>query len=279
MQEREDYPVGVPCYVDTGRKDPSSAIEFYGGLFGWEFENVSPDGHPAYYTATLNGLLVAGLGEQPDMEWAPVWNTYVRVEDADASAAKVSESGGKVTMPPFEIGPAGRMAAFDDPEGAALCILEPGQTRGSQLVNDPGAWVFSTLHTGDREGAEAFYGAVFGWTVGPADEDGSAMVMKPGYKDFLAQKDPELPARHEQLGAPEGFGDVVATTMPASDGASPHWDVTFSVEDADASVARVSELGGEVLVDPFDAPWVRAAVVRDAEGVQFTVSQFVPPDS
>lgn len=276
MQEREEYPAGVPCYVDTGRKDPEAAMDFYGGLFGWVFEDVSPDGQ-SYYTAKLNGLVVAAVGEQPDMDWAPVWNTYVRVDDADATVAKVSEAGGKVTMAPFEVGSAGRMAAFDDPAGASLCVWEPGQTRGAQLVNEPGAWVFSTLNTGDADGAESFYGSVFGWKMGPAGDDGSAMVMKPGYQDFLTQKDPELPARLEQFQAPEGFGDVVASMGPVSNGTPPRWDVTFSVDDADASVKRASELGGEVVVDPFDAPWVRAAVLRDPDGVAFNVSQFVPP--
>ncbi len=277
MQKREQYPTGVPCFVDTGRTDPRAAKDFYGGLFGWEFEDVSPDGAPSYFPATLNGLVVAAVGEQPDMEWAPVWNTYVRVDDADAAAAAVSEAGGKVTMAPFEVGPAGRMAAFDDPEGASLCLWEPGQTHGAQLVNDPGAWVFSTLNTGDVSGAERFYASVFGWKVGPADDDGSVMVMKPGYQDFLAQSDPDLPARLEQFQAPEGFGDVVATMMPLSNGTPPHWDVTFSVGDADASVTRASELGAEVVVEPFDAPWVRVAVLRDPDEVAFTVSQFMPP--
>lgn len=277
MDQREDYPAGVPCFIDTGRKSPQSAMDFYGGLFGWEFEDVSPAGAPSYFFARLNGLVVAAVGEQPGMEWAPVWNTYVRVEEAEVTAAKLTEAGGKVTMAPFEVGPAGRMAAFDDPEGAALCLWEPGETRGAEIVNDPGAWAFSTLSTADAGGAEAFYSAVFGWKMGPPDDDGSAMMMKPGYQDFLAQKDPEFPARLEQLGAPEGFGDVVAMTMPRSNDTPPRWEVTFSVADADASAERASELGGEVVVESFDAPWVRVAVVRDPDGVSFTVSQFTPP--
>lgn len=255
MQQREDYPAGVPCWVDTGRPNPDAAMAFYGGLFGWEFENVSPEGGPRYMIGKLHGLSVAAVGEQPDMDWAPVWNTYVSVEDANETAAGVAAAGGEATMAPFDMGPAGRMATFDDPEGATFCVWQPGETRGAQLVNDPGAWVFSTLNTGDANAAEAFYGSVFGWTVGPADDDGSAMVMKPGYQDFLAEKDPDLPARLEQFQAPEGFGDVVATMMPLSNGAPPHWDVTFGVEDADASVKRATELGGEVVVEPFDAPW------------------------
>ncbi len=276
MQEREDYPAGVPCFVDTGRQDPKTAMAFYGRLFGWEFEDVSPGGAQSYFTATLHGLVVAAVGGQPDMDWAPVWNTYVRVDDADAAAAKVAEAGGKVTMEPFAVGPAGRMATFDDPQGAAFCVWEPGQTRGAQLVNEPGAWVFSGLNTRDPKGAEAFYGSVFGWEMSAADEDGNAMVMKPGYLAFLAQKDPDLPARLERFQAPEGFGDVVAQMTPVSGDTPPHWDVTFSVDDADASVKRASELGGEVVVEPFDAPWVRTAVLRDPDGVAFHVSQFVP---
>jgi uncharacterized protein len=31
-----------------------------------------------------------------------------------------------------------------------------------------------------------------------------------------------------------------------------------------------------VVVPPFDAPWVRTAVVADPDGVRFTVGQFVP---
>ena len=52
--------------------------------------------------------------------------------------------------------------------------------------------------------------------------------------------------------------------------------MTFGVDDADAIAARATELGGEVVVPPFDAPWVRTAVVADPAGATFTASQFVP---
>jgi uncharacterized protein len=52
--------------------------------------------------------------------------------------------------------------------------------------------------------------------------------------------------------------------------------VTFGVEDADATAARAVELGGRVLVAPFDAPWVRMAVIADPAGAMFTASKFVP---
>ena len=56
---------------------------FYGGLFGWTFERVSPSGAPAYVIAQLDGQDVAGLAEGTD----PAWNTYVAVDDAEVAAA------------------------------------------------------------------------------------------------------------------------------------------------------------------------------------------------
>ena len=35
------------------------------------------------------------------------------------------------------------------------------------------------------------------------------------------------------------------------------------------------QLGGEVVAGPFDAPWVRMAVVKDPQGATFIASQFV----
>ena len=37
MSERNGYPPGVPCWVDTQQPDPRAAMRFYEGLFGWEF--------------------------------------------------------------------------------------------------------------------------------------------------------------------------------------------------------------------------------------------------
>ena len=53
--------------------------------------------------------------------------------------------------------------------------------------------------------------------------------------------------------------------------------MTFGVDDADAIAARAVELGGRVIVPPFDAPWVRMAVIADPDGARFTASRFVPP--
>ena len=73
-----------------------------------------------------------------------------------------------------------------------------------------------------------------------------------------------------------GFENVVAALEPLKDGEQPHWHVTFSVDDADAAAAEAPKLGGEVLVPPLDAPFVRLTVLADPQGTTFTASQFVP---
>ena len=47
MSERDGYIPGVPCWIDTNQPDPDAAVRFYGGLFGWEFEKVMPEGSGA----------------------------------------------------------------------------------------------------------------------------------------------------------------------------------------------------------------------------------------
>ena len=78
---------------------------------------------------------------------------------------------------------------------------------------------------------------------------------------------------------PTGFEDVVATLNPIPEDqpqTPPHWGVTIAVDDADATAQRATELGGQVTVEPFDAPWVRMTVITDPQGATFTASKFVP---
>ena len=104
MLERDGYIEGVPCWIDTSQPDPQAATTFYSGLFGWEFEDVMPPDAPGpYFIGRVRGLDVAAVGSQP--EGAPpvaVWNTYVWVDDADATTAKVRDAGGQVLTEPFE---------------------------------------------------------------------------------------------------------------------------------------------------------------------------------
>src|SRR5918992_11490 len=124
MPERDVYIPGVPCWVDTSQPDPDAVLDFYGGLFGWEIEDAMPPGSEGRYLyARLRGGEVAGIGSIP--EGAPemaTWNTYVAVESAEETAAKVRDAGGQALMEPFDVLDARRMAVFADPGGAVFSV-------------------------------------------------------------------------------------------------------------------------------------------------------------
>lgn len=282
MPERDRYIPGVPCWVDTSQPDPDAAAAFYSGLFGWEFEDVMPAGSPGRYLAgRLRGEDVAAIGSIPD--GAPVfatWNTYVWVESADETAAKIEAAGGTTLMAPFDVFGAGRMGVFADPEGAAFCVWQAGAHRGARIVNEPGSLNFNGLNTRDVAAAKRFYGAVFGWETGTFSGSFEAWTL-PAYGDHLESDRPGLREQMAEMGV-AGFEDVVAAINPIGDDQQDvpaHWSVTFAVDDADATAAKATELGGRVLVAPFDAPWVRMSVIADPQGATFIASKFVPENT
>jgi predicted enzyme related to lactoylglutathione lyase len=279
MAERDGYIPGVPCWVDTSQPDPRAALPFYADLFGWQFEDVMPEGSDgSYFIGRIRGGDVAAVGSIA--EGAPpsaTWNTYVWVDSADETVSRVNAAGGKVLSDPFDVMGAGRMAVVADPEGAAFCVWQAKNHRGAKVVNEHGSLNFNGLATRDPAGAKAFYGAVFGWKTLPLPA--GVMWTLPGYGDHLEERTPGLRKQMAEMGGPEGFIDVVAALNPIadSDAVTPaHWSVTFAVDDADATAARARELGGEVVAGPMNAPWTRMVVIKDPQGATFIASQFVP---
>jgi predicted enzyme related to lactoylglutathione lyase len=281
VPERDGYIAGVPCAVDTTQPDPEAALGFYGGLFGWEFEDVMPPESPnKYFVARLRGRDVAAVASSPDgAPQTAIWRTYFWVDSADEIVSRVWDGGGHVLTEPFEVEPnAGRMAVFADPERAEFRVWQPRENRGAQLVNEPGSLNLNGLNTRDVDEARSFYGSVFGWGTLALD-GGPEMWTLPGFGDFLERDNPALRRQMAQAGAPAGFEDVVGSINPIPEdepGIPARWSVTFAVSGADAVAWRATELGGTVIVPPFDAPWVRMAIIADPQGAEFIASEFAP---
>src|SRR5215467_12199928 len=107
---RDGYPAGVPCWIDTTQPDPEAAAQFYGGLLGWELEDMMPPNAPGhYFVARLHGREVAAVssiaGDDPART---MWNTYIWVDNADETAQRVTQARGRVLAPPFDVAGAGR---------------------------------------------------------------------------------------------------------------------------------------------------------------------------
>jgi uncharacterized protein len=300
MPERDGYIPGVPCWVDASEPDPEAAVDFYRGLFSWEFEEAMPPGSEGTYLIArgeaasssifdISGELRSGdvAAIRSILEGAPpaaMWNTYFWVDSADDAAAKVRDAGGAVVVEPFDFLDACRTAVFTDPEGAAFSVWEAKEHKGAELVNDPGAVVFNNLNTRDAEAARSFYGSLFGWQTAGIGGGAEGWTLS-GYGDWLEREHhPRLRRQMAEAGAPEGFEDVVGSIIPIRDDQADtpaHWSVTFASADADATAAKATELGGKVIVAPIDAPWstptytIRMTVIADPQGATFSASRFI----
>lgn len=253
MSERTSYQPGTPCWIDLGTPDQDAAGEFYGPLFGWELqedENAEQTG--GYRTARLRGKAVAGVMKLMQEGQPPAWMTYISVEDADATTGAAREAGGTAIVEPMSVLDYGRMAIISDPTGAVFGVWQPGINVGAELVNEAGALSWNELETRDPGSAKAFYEAVFGWSS--VDHDMGQMGTYTEWK----------------LGD-ASIGGMADITGRVPDEVPAHWMVYFAVDDADAAVEQVGELGGEVRFGPIDIPAGRFAMLADPWGAAFAV--------
>jgi predicted enzyme related to lactoylglutathione lyase len=254
MSQMTTYTPGTPSWVDLGSPDIEASAGFYAGLFGWdvpESENAEQTG--GYRQAMKDGQSTAGIMPLMQEGQPPAWTTYVSVEDADATAARVKEAGGNVLAEQMDVMDLGRMAIFADPTGAVFGIWQPGTFTGAGLVNEPGAITWNELNTRDAGAAKAFYGAVFGWTFEDAAMDGMGT--------YTTIRVGENPAG--------GIFDMNSRDIPEQ--VPAHWQVYFAVEDTDAVVGLAKQGGGSVMVEPIDIPAGRFAILTDPHGASFAV--------
>jgi predicted enzyme related to lactoylglutathione lyase len=246
--EVESYEHGVPSWVDLSTPDPAKASQFYSTLFGWDIQAGPPEAG-GYALAQLRGKPVAGIGPQQN-PGPPVWTTYVNVDSADEIAEKVAANGGQVYVAPMDVLDAGRMAIFADPVGAVIGAWQPMAHKGAGIVNEPGTYSWSELITTDVQRAKEFYAAVFGWDAGTHGEGpGAYTEFKVGDRSIagMMAKPPTMPAE-----------------MPS------YWGVYFAVADTDATAARITELGGSIVMPPMDIEPGRFAVASDPTGAMFS---------
>ena len=254
--EFSSYEHGQPSWVDLGSPDVAASGTFYAELFGWRIEEGPPE-TGGYCNCTLGGRRVAGLGPQ-QAPGPSYWSHYVNVDDAAAIVAKVRELGGQVLVEPMPVLDLGTMAVCADSIGAVFGVWQPGTHTGAEVANESGTWCWSELLSTDLDASKAFYSALFGWVpedqaAAPAGAEGAPMQ----YTEWKLN------------GRAIGGMMAMPPMMPA--GVPPHWGIYFAVDDTDATVAKVAELGGAVMMPPMDIQPGRFAVVADTAGATFNV--------
>jgi len=258
-QERH---VGKVILVELVTPDLATAERFYGGLFGWSFDEIEAGG-TTYAKATFDGHPVAGLvhREIPAGERRrAAWLSFIAVGDVDKARTIALGQGAMVLFEPHSIANRGREAVFADPRGAIFAVLDSSSGDPPDELASPGEWIWSSLITSDPDADTAFYQALFAYEAFdlPADDG----------------------ARHLLL-ASDGYARASVNPLPEGNpNAHPHWLNYVRVTDAELMAAKVVALGGRVLVEPrVDRHGGRVAVVTDPLGAPFGLLEWPNAES
>jgi uncharacterized protein len=250
MPRLDDIPSGAPCWVDLFTSEPDRARSFYGELFAWTSETAGDD-YGGYLTFSKDGEPVAGGMRNDGSAGTPdTWSIYLASEDAEKTVAAASGHGAQVIVPPMQVGEMGTMAVITDAGGAAVGVWQPAVHRGFTLVAEPGAPAWFECHTRAYDATVAFYRDVFGW-----DTHVEADTPEFRYTTFGAGQD--------------ALAGIMDDTAASDEDAPAAWAVYFQVEDTDAALRRVEELGGRVVMPAEDTPYGRLGVATDPTGAAF----------
>lgn len=249
-----DRPTGVQrpgsfVWHDLLTTDPAASKAFYGGLFGWRFEER--DG----YTEIRNGRhKIGGMVEmKPPEEGRPpaIWLPSLSVPDPDRAAAYVREAGGRVIGGPVEMPGRGRGALIADPRGALLVLLRAAGGDPPARKAAIGDWLWNETWTRRPAATLRFYMGLGGYDSS-IDGDGYAVLVRDGTWQA-------------------GIRQVEADEHPVQ------WLPVVRVEDPGALLQRVEQLGGEVWVRPGEYDNDDAALVADDQGALLILQRWNRP--
>ncbi len=240
--------IGKVVWNDLITEDIDAARRFYGGLFGWSFENATGPGRRGYALARSGDVYVAGfvpVDAPADGGKLSRWLPYLSVTDVDRAVASGVEAGASVAVAARDVS-LGRVAAMVDPEGAVIGVARSnvGDPDDKTTAAAPGRVVWTELLSNDSGNAAAFYRSMVGYEVRDVERRGGTYTM---------------------LG--NGGVDRTAILKNPTQEWDPVWLTYFGVHDAAAAAKRAEELGGKILLPA--SPELRdgnMAVVADPSG-------------
>lgn len=226
---------GELYYFTFPTRELARAKTFFGGLLGWQF------GEEGGHVVNI-GDPYGGIHEQPSAVDAKLW---LRVDDVDATVARVRELGGE-SADVLE-SPSGWSADCKDPDGSLFSIgrMRPEFDEGEGGSADgTGTIRYWTQPVRDVTAATTFYAGVFGWQFAEVSET------------YAHAKDSDP-----------------ACGLMRADGKAP--EVWFKTLDIASRVAKVRELGGSA-DEPSESASGTSAACKDDQGMRFNLWQPAP---
>ena len=251
---------GEFCWINLLTSKPAEARRFFSEIFGWTYKDLSEMGGGII---SVDGHDVGGLwdldGPNTPPGTAPMIGVMFKVDSADEAAEKVRSLGGNARAP-MDIATNGRLVVSADPLGAGFDLWESKDQQG--MTTDTfqhGAPSWPELLTRDTTRAKDFYRSLFGWTSSEQDM---------GHMKYTTFK----------------LGDDYAAGMmqyvDEMEGMPIGWSTYFTVKDVDESLAKATNLGGQVFMPAMDIPTVgRMAGITSPQGVTFYLIKYFPASS
>lgn len=115
--------------------DPDAGAAFYQTLFDYEVFDLPADEGAEHLLLATDNYARASANSWPANKpnAHPHWLNYVRVEDADKTAAKAVALGGRILVEPRVDRHGGKVAVIADPAGAAFGLLEWPDTQSKEV--------------------------------------------------------------------------------------------------------------------------------------------------
>lgn len=245
---------GKFVWADLVTDDVAGARKFYGGLFGWTFNNVGDYTVAANDERPLCGMFQRQRpADRPEAR--PRWFGYISVKNVSKAQRAVIDSGGKVLVAPHKMPKRGEQAVFIDPEGAVFGVVKSSSGDPQDFLADPGDWIWIELLSRDGRKAADFYRNVVGYQV----LENSATT---GKTNFVL--------------ASGGYARaVVRTVVKPEEAFRPTWLLFVRVKDVTASLALAKGLGGRVLLEPrADLFHGKVAVLADPTGAAIGIMEW-----
>lgn len=248
---------GMPYWLDLTTSDPAKSAHFYSQLLGWEIKEEVADSD--YRIARVQGLPVAGFIRQPEQAPFPdTFITYFLAPDLDDTLAKIRAAGGRILGEPTEA-QLGRMAIVVDTAGSMFGLIAPRGEESFVAAGEPGTpvWHENTV-VSNYDKTVDFYREVLEW-------DTTAMAQDDDFRYTTA------------MAGGGAFAGLFGAEGQFPPQVPSFWQSYLGVLDIDAAVARVPELGGEIIREPWDSQFGRMAIIADSTNATLTLCEVAEP--
>lgn len=241
-------------WTDCFSADPAASARFYTQWLGWSADAPAADG--SIILRRVDGRPAAGIMKRPARSGSTTkagWVGYVGVDDPVAVAATAVTAGARQLAPLTDLPNRGKAALILTPDGVPLALM--ANASGTGLP--PGTWVWAEYFAADATATGQFLQQVLGWESQPDARTGRT-------DDFLLAAN----------GQPHGG------LAPVPAGRKPAWLGFLAVDKLEPFAARLTQLGGRVLLGPkaLDEEH-RILIVADPFGATLALVETAPaPD-